>query len=160
MERNECERLLEKKFRELIDIYHQYNPDGKYLSATYMDDDGDGTVKINNCHWHFDDELGMEDGEDVNLPIDFSKAAPLKIEDSPYSSGLVQKVVTGWTEEEFAEISKMYLDGDKDGAEERALKIIDKRNGNIGSCWHNGYGIYGFNVGNSGCTFKVGTSCD
>ena len=160
MERNECERLLEKKFRELIDIYHQYNPDGTYLSATYMDEDGAGTVKMNNRCWHFDDEMDMEDGEDVNLPISFSKDAHLKIEEAPHSSGMVQKIVTGWTGEEFEEISKMFLDGDKDGAQERALEILDNRNGNIGRCWHNGYGIYGFRVGENGCTFTVGTSCD
>lgn len=160
MERNECERLLEQKFRELIDIYHKYNPEGTYLSATYMNDDGAGTVKINNRCWHFCEADGLEDGEDIDHPIDIHKDAPLKIETEPYSPGIVQKVVTGFTGEEIEELNKLYSDGDKDGAEERALEIINKRNGNIGSCWHNGYGIYGFALGRSGCTFKVGSSCD
>lgn len=160
MERNECERLMEQKFRELIDIYHQYNPNGKYLSATFMDDDGDGWVRINNRNWHFDDESGMEDGEDVNSPIDIDKKSPLKIENEPYSLGMVRKIVTGFSDEEIEEINKMYFDDDKEGAQERALEIIDKRNNNIGTCWHNGYGIYGFSLKTNGCTFIVGNSCD
>lgn len=160
MERNECERMLEQKFRELIGIYHQYNPNGKYLSATFMDDDGDGWVRINNRNWHFDDESGTEDGEDVNSPIDIDQKAPLTIETKPNSYSTVQKIVTGFSKDEFDEIAELYDSGEKQEAEDRALEIIDSRNGNIGSCWHNGYGIYGFRVGTKGCTFIIGNTCD
>ena len=160
MDRNKCERLLEQKARELIDIYHQYNPDGNYLSITYINDGGDGTVNIYNRYWKADDELDMENGEDIDLPINISTKAPLKIETSPAGIGTVQKSVTGFSEEEFDEIAELYDSGDKQAAENLALEILDKRNWNIGSCWHNGYGVYGFSVGTAGCTFTIGSSCD
>lgn len=71
MTRKECEQAMEQKLREVIAIYKQYNPDGKYLSMTYLDDDGDGYVQCNNRCW---DKGDNGPGEDyiANKVVDFS----------------------------------------------------------------------------------------
>lgn len=70
--------------------------------------------------------------------------------------GMVQKVVTGFTDAEMNELLSM----EHGDAERKILEMLDERNGNTGSCWACGYGIYGFKLGTKGCTFTVGTSCD
>lgn len=70
MTRHECETIILEKMQEIVDVYHQYNPDGRYLALTYMDEDNDGYIMCNNRCWRFDEE-DKEDGEDVNFPIDF-----------------------------------------------------------------------------------------
>ena len=70
MNRKECEAAILEKMQEIVAIYHQYNPEGSYLSLTYMDDEGDGYIMFNNRCWQFDED-DLEDGEDVNFPIDF-----------------------------------------------------------------------------------------
>ena len=37
MTRNQCERKLAQKIKELWEIYQEYNPDGKYLSVAITD---------------------------------------------------------------------------------------------------------------------------
>lgn len=159
MTRTECEKQIEKKFREIIDIYHQYNPDGKYLALAYVDDDGDGHISVNNRCWDACDETGREVGEDINFPIDFYAKKPLTIETFNRSPGMLEKIVTGFGGEALEELNKLYSE-DKGAAEERAIEIIDRRNGNIGTCWARGYGIYGFRVADDGCVFTIGNSCD
>ena len=73
MTRQECETMILEKMQEIVDIYHQYNPDGRYLNLTYMDEENDGYIMFNNRCWTFDEE-DREDGEDVDFPIDFCKA--------------------------------------------------------------------------------------
>lgn len=48
MTRSECEIRLADAFEKLIEIYHEYNLDGKYLDVTYVD----GYINIHNAHWH------------------------------------------------------------------------------------------------------------
>lgn len=48
MTRNECERKLVKQLQEVWKTYHEYNPEGKYLSISFMDGDW---VNCNNAHF-------------------------------------------------------------------------------------------------------------
>ena len=80
----------------------------------------------------------------------------LSIETSPYLPGIEQKTVTGFTDAEISELQSMELHE----AEDRVLEMLDERNGNTGTCWKCGYGVYGFALGTKGCTFRIGTSCD
>ena len=58
MTRQECEAAILGKMQEIVDIYHQYNPNGKYLNLTYLDDENDGYIMCNNRHWKFEEEGG------------------------------------------------------------------------------------------------------
>lgn len=69
MNRQDCEAAILEKMHEIVDIYHKYHPEGKYLSLTYMDDDDGMILQFNNRSWHFDDPEDGDDGEDVNTPI-------------------------------------------------------------------------------------------
>ena len=71
MTQKECEKLIAEKLVEIVGIYHQYNPDGKYLSLTYMGGEG-SEIWCNNRFWDFSDE-GGEIGEDVDRPIIFQQ---------------------------------------------------------------------------------------
>lgn len=70
MTRKECEQAMEQKLREVVAIYKQYNPDGNYLSMTYLDDRDDGYVQCNNRCW---DKGDNGPGEDyiANKVVDF-----------------------------------------------------------------------------------------
>ena len=161
MTREQCERELNKMIRMMIDIYHKYNPDGNYLSIAYINDDGDGYVTCNNHYHAANEEDGEPAGEDFDRPINFHTLAPLKIEETPaHSKTFKQMTVTGFTGEELEEIKRLNSELGKKEAEERALEILDKRNKGTGTCWANGYGVYGFNVGDNGVTFLIGSSCD
>ena len=37
MNRQECETAITEKLREIVEIYHGYHPEGRYLSLMYMD---------------------------------------------------------------------------------------------------------------------------
>ena len=83
--------------------------------------------------------------------------AALTIETVPGEyGGMVQKVVTGFSPEEMHELQSM----EHREAEQKVIEMLDERNGNTGTCWACGYGIYGFRIGQIGCTFTIGTSCD
>lgn len=57
MYRRECESLIMEKLEEIVAIYHEYNPDGEYLSLCYRNgDDGIDKVSFNNAHWDEDKE--------------------------------------------------------------------------------------------------------
>jgi len=45
-------------------------------------------------------------------------------------------------------------------ASEKLLDMLDRRNGNIGTCWHNGNGIYGIWFDNEFAYINIGKSCD
>ena len=71
MTRSECEKKLEEKLREIVDIYHEYNPGGRYLSLTYLNNDDDGYINVNNRDWPADPNTGTPAGEDHDRPICF-----------------------------------------------------------------------------------------
>ena len=62
MGRKECEKLIAEKLQEIVDIYHQYNPQGAYLAMTYYKDSEHESVSVNNCYW--------DGGEDHVRPLD------------------------------------------------------------------------------------------
>ena len=45
-------------------------------------------------------------------------------------------------------------------ASEKLLDMLDDRNQGTGTCWHNGYGVYGVWYDNEYAYVNVGTSCD
>lgn len=50
MGRIECEKAIIQKMREIMDIYHAYNPDGKRLSMTIVNDH----YSVNNVYYDED----------------------------------------------------------------------------------------------------------
>jgi len=60
--RKECELAILDKLQEIVDIYHDYNPDGEYLSLSYNAIDGDVFKSVNNCYW-------VDENSDSKLPI-------------------------------------------------------------------------------------------
>lgn len=58
MERRDCEIIILALMKQIAEIYHQYNPDGKYLTLTYIKDDDDGTdyIDFNNRYYDEDKE--------------------------------------------------------------------------------------------------------
>lgn len=50
MGRIECEKAIIQKMREIMDIYHEYNPDGKRLSMTIVNDH----YSVNNIYYDDD----------------------------------------------------------------------------------------------------------
>lgn len=55
MTRSECEVLMLQKIKEIVDIYHKYNPQGKYLSVGYVvNEEGGRGVHFNNNYWEKD----------------------------------------------------------------------------------------------------------
>ena len=66
MGRIECEKAIIQKMREIMDIYHEYNPDGKRLSMTILNDH----FSVSNTYYEedYDHQIDawVEDGyEDV-----------------------------------------------------------------------------------------------
>lgn len=62
MTRDKCEKLITEKIKEIYEIYKQYNPEGKYLTACITD----GHIFVNNKCWKTEDEVG----DDYDTPID------------------------------------------------------------------------------------------
>ena len=59
MTRTECQNEIMAKLKEIVEIYHKYNPAGTYLSMTYLDDDW---LNVNNRYYN-------EESPDYELPI-------------------------------------------------------------------------------------------
>ena len=45
-------------------------------------------------------------------------------------------------------------------AADKLLEMLDSRNDNIGTCWHNGYGVYGIWFDNEFAYINIGSTCD
>ena len=67
MTRQECEKAIEQKLREIVEVYHQYNSQGDYLSMAYINDEDGCSIMCNNRSWDANDELDREAGEDYLL---------------------------------------------------------------------------------------------
>lgn len=52
MGRIECEKAIIEKMREIMDIYHEYNPDGKRLSMAIIHDH----FSVSNAYYEEDYE--------------------------------------------------------------------------------------------------------
>lgn len=68
MTRQECEKKILEKLEEIVDIYHEYHPSGRYLNLDYMSDEDGDFYGFNNRYWVFDDP-DSEDGEDKDIPV-------------------------------------------------------------------------------------------
>ena len=80
----------------------------------------------------------------------------LKIETEHNRNGYQIKKVTGFTAFELDRLNRMpYQD-----MKQEALEMLDKRNDGIGTCWHNGYGVYQMWVGADALFVEIGSSCD
>lgn len=58
LSRIECESAILRKMKEIIDIYHEYDPDGDYISLYMLDNK---TIHVNNDSY--------EDGKTINCFI-------------------------------------------------------------------------------------------
>ena len=69
MDRHDCEKIIIDKMKDIVDIYHEYNPEGEYLMLTYRkDDDGIDQVSFNNAHWEDDKEKPIRVYSGVSWP--------------------------------------------------------------------------------------------
>lgn len=83
--------------------------------------------------------------------------AELKIEKLPASRrGMAEMKITGFKDGELNELKSM----EHHEAEEKLIDMLDYRNGNQGTCWAQGYGIYGVWFDNEAAYMNVGCSCD
>ena len=80
----------------------------------------------------------------------------LKIDRSDGDRGTETYRVTGFKDGELYEIKDM----PHAKAEDEIIRILDERNGNKGTCWAQGYGIYGVWFDNDAAYLRVGNSCD
>lgn len=62
MERKECEKAIYQKLQEIVEIYNEYNPKGKYisLSSIYDENDGGRSFSFNNQYWDEDADMGIQ----------------------------------------------------------------------------------------------------
>ncbi len=67
MTRKECEEAIEQKLREIVEIYHQYNPQGNYLSMGYINDENGWSIMYNNSSWNANEKHDIEAGADYVL---------------------------------------------------------------------------------------------
>lgn len=80
----------------------------------------------------------------------------LTIETLPCSRAMDTKKITGFQDGELVELKHMK----NAEAKYKLLTMLDSRNCNIGTCWHNGYGIFGLWFDNEAAYLNVGKSCD
>lgn len=66
MTRAECEAKLIEHMEAMLSIYHEYNPDGKYLSAYCIVGKDGASISVNNEYYDND----ISDGK---FPIDCHK---------------------------------------------------------------------------------------
>lgn len=58
MNREECESKILEKLEEIIAIYHEYNPEGDYLTLDYRNDKEEGRrFHFNNAYFDMDSEF-------------------------------------------------------------------------------------------------------
>ena len=80
----------------------------------------------------------------------------LTIEKQQKYSGLQTMRIGGFREGELSELKSM----EHHEAQDKLLEMLDSRNGNLGTSWHNGYGVYGMWFDNEFAYMNIGTSCD
>ena len=82
--------------------------------------------------------------------------SPLKIATEHDRGGVKIMKVTGFTPFELDMLNRMpYQD-----MKEKLLTMLDDRNNGLGTCWHNGNGVYQMWVGADGMYVEIGSSCD
>ena len=81
---------------------------------------------------------------------------PLNIETFRHGFGVNTLKLTGFTKEEFYELEHC----DYRDAKKMVVQIANERNGNIGTCWQRGNGIYNIWTRDDAVFIEVGSSCD
>lgn len=64
MTRTECETAIAERFEEIIAIAKEYNPKGRYLTATYFNEAGFESYTINNEYF---DEATPDARNPINI---------------------------------------------------------------------------------------------
>lgn len=64
--------------------------------------------------------------------------------------------VTGFTEDELNELKQM----DWRDMKKTVLEVLDKECNGIGTCWHNGYGVFQMWIAGDAVMVEIGKSCD
>lgn len=80
----------------------------------------------------------------------------LTIEKQQKYGGMQTMRIGGFRDGELSELKSM----EHHEAKDKLLEMLDSRNGNIGTCWHNGYGVYGMWFDNEYAYLNIGNSCD
>ena len=70
--------------------------------------------------------------------------------------GIETKKVSGFSKRELDELKSMT----NQEAEEKLIEMLDSRNGNQGTCWACGYGIYAVWFDEEAAYLNVGNTCD
>ena len=82
--------------------------------------------------------------------------AKLTIEKRETTFGKTTMRIGGFLDGELNELKSM----EHYEAADKLLEMLDSRNDNIGTCWHNGYGVYGIWFDNEYAYVNIGASCD
>lgn len=82
--------------------------------------------------------------------------AKLVIENIQASNSLNTMRISNFNDGELDELKSM----EHHEASEKLLDMLDNRNGGIGTCWHNGNGVYGVWFDNEFAYISIGKSCD
>ena len=81
----------------------------------------------------------------------------LVINEVPYGGmGLRTMKITGFQDGELNELKSM----EHREAREKIVEMLDSRNGNQGTCWACGNGIYGVWFDNEAVYMNIGSTCD
>lgn len=80
----------------------------------------------------------------------------LKIETDRYGMGVNVQKITGFAGRELKELGSM----EQRELEEAVLDMLDRRNGNTGTCWKRGYGVYRTWMHGDAVYMEVGSSCE
>ena len=70
--------------------------------------------------------------------------------------GLDTMKITGFSDEILYSLKHMK----HEDAKESVIELLDERNNGIGTCWHNGNGIYGLWFDNEAAYMNIGSSAD
>lgn len=80
----------------------------------------------------------------------------LKIETDRYGLGRNVQKITGFAEQELKELGSM----EQSELEETVLDMLDRRNGNTGTCWKCGCGVYRTWMHGDAVFVEIGSNCD
>lgn len=69
MDRKDCEKIILEKLKDIVAIYHEYNPDGEYLMLSYNKEDRiKDNFSFNNSYWDDDKEKPIRVSSGVSWP--------------------------------------------------------------------------------------------
>lgn len=64
--------------------------------------------------------------------------------------------ITGWTEQELEDLRHLHYQDMKNAV----LEELDRRNGGLGTCWHNAYYVFQMWVRDDAVMVEIGNSSD